>query len=543
VGAGNGVAILFGNSGADQVVGGAGLSLAFGNQGNDLVGGGNGLAVLFGNSGNDDVAGGNGLCVAFGNADHDLVSAGAGLAVLFGNSGEDRLQSGSGLSVLFGNANDDIIQPSGAGLFIAFGNVGNDVLVGGTGLNLNFGNAGDDQFFGGSGANITFGNADNDTIRGGGGVDFLFGNRGVDQIAGGGAKDFIFGNRDNDCLASDGGGDFLFGNRGNDQVRSASDGECDWLFGNRGNDDLYRCQTCDKRYGGRGSDSKHDSCDGCSLAAPARGEVRGTVLIDLDGDNVGDIGQAGVTVNAGSSTAVTDADGNYRIAGLAVGTYTVSQTVPAGYTQVSLPPTYSVTVGSMGIDLFQNQDFVNREECFVGPDAWGCLGTVCLPVPPQLECRPVVVRSVLRCPETGAICGDVSDCPCSDCVPSWAVVECACVNPETDCYMVFDAATPPHCSSQCLGGGAVHKCELVVEGDLYHCACLFGAPPVHRGDMNCDGQVNFGDINTFVLYLSNFASWQAAFPNCDPLNGDINGDGLYPSFGDINSFVALLSGG
>jgi hypothetical protein len=63
------------------------------------------------------------------------------------------------------------------------------------------------------------------------------------------------------------------------------------------------------------------------------------------------------------------------------------------------------------------------------------------------------------------------------------------------------------------------------------------------GDLNCDGAVNFGDINPFVQYLSNFAAWQAAFPNCPAINGDINGDGIYPSFGDINPFVALLTSG
>jgi hypothetical protein len=63
------------------------------------------------------------------------------------------------------------------------------------------------------------------------------------------------------------------------------------------------------------------------------------------------------------------------------------------------------------------------------------------------------------------------------------------------------------------------------------------------GDLNCDGVVNFGDINPFVLYLSNFASWQAAYPGCPSENGDINGDGTYPSFADINPFVALLTAG
>jgi hypothetical protein len=65
------------------------------------------------------------------------------------------------------------------------------------------------------------------------------------------------------------------------------------------------------------------------------------------------------------------------------------------------------------------------------------------------------------------------------------------------------------------------------------------------GDLNCDGRLDFGDINPFVLYLSNFAGWRTTYVGCDPLNGDIDGDGIYgqSSFGDINPFVTLLIGG
>ena len=69
-------------------------------------------------------------------------------------------------------------------------------------------------------------------------------------------------------------------------------------------------------------------------------------------------------------------------------------------------------------------------------------------------------------------------------------------------------------------------------------------PPVCVGDLNCDGFINFGDINPFVLYLSSFVGWQGAFPGCNELNGDINCDGLYgepADFGDINPFVALMT--
>ena len=61
------------------------------------------------------------------------------------------------------------------------------------------------------------------------------------------------------------------------------------------------------------------------------------------------------------------------------------------------------------------------------------------------------------------------------------------------------------------------------------------------GDLNCDGAVNFDDINPFVQVLSDPAGWQQQYPGCPLLNGDCNGDGLV-NFDDINAFVALLSG-
>lgn len=62
------------------------------------------------------------------------------------------------------------------------------------------------------------------------------------------------------------------------------------------------------------------------------------------------------------------------------------------------------------------------------------------------------------------------------------------------------------------------------------------------GDLNCDGTIDFADINPFVLYLSNNAAWQAAYPGCAISNGDINLDGTFGqgSFGDINPFVGLM---
>ncbi len=64
--------------------------------------------------------------------------------------------------------------------------------------------------------------------------------------------------------------------------------------------------------------------------------------------------------------------------------------------------------------------------------------------------------------------------------------------------------------------------------------------PGLRGDADCDGVVDFSDINAFVLALSNPAAWQAAYPECDLYNCDCNGNGS-AGFDDINPFVAILS--
>ncbi len=67
------------------------------------------------------------------------------------------------------------------------------------------------------------------------------------------------------------------------------------------------------------------------------------------------------------------------------------------------------------------------------------------------------------------------------------------------------------------------------------------APPLAPGDLNCDGAVDNGDIDAFVLALLDPAAYATAFPNCNIANGDVNGDGGVDN-GDIDAFVALLLG-
>jgi hypothetical protein len=108
-------------------------------------------------------------------------------------------------------------------------------------------------------------------------------------------------------------------------------------------------------------------------------------------------------------------------------------------------------------------------------------------------------------------------------------------------------AVPDECElagHDCNGNGVLDACDIASGTSVD--ANGNGIPDecdaaVLAGDLNCDGAVNFADINPFVLLLTDPAGWQAEHPGCPPLNGDINGDGSV-GFGDINPFVALLAG-
>ncbi len=59
------------------------------------------------------------------------------------------------------------------------------------------------------------------------------------------------------------------------------------------------------------------------------------------------------------------------------------------------------------------------------------------------------------------------------------------------------------------------------------------------GDTNCDGSVDNGDVDSFVLALTDRDAYQAANPTCNVNAADANGDGAVDN-GDIDAFVDVL---
>ncbi|HPM25356.1 MAG TPA: hypothetical protein PLP66_15715, partial [Phycisphaerae bacterium] len=146
---------------------------------------------------------------------------------------------------------------------------------------------------------------------------------------------------------------------------------------------------------------------------------------------------------------------------------------------------------------------------------------------------------------------DIANCDgsawCSDCNADGRLDECDIYEGwSVDCN---ENGVPDECdvaagtSGDCNANGTPDECEILYgwypddNGNLVPDPCEW-----HAGDVNCDGLVSFGDINPFVLLMSNPDGYLDAFPDCIRLNGDVNGDGA-ANFADINAFVLLLSGG
>jgi hypothetical protein len=84
------------------------------------------------------------------------------------------------------------------------------------------------------------------------------------------------------------------------------------------------------------------------------------------------------------------------------------------------------------------------------------------------------------------------------------------------------------------GGGALPRDVLIqsaVDGYVYESTV--------RGDLNCDGLINFFDIDPFVMTLFDPSAYETAYAFCHLLNADVDASGAV-NFFDIDPFINLL---
>lgn len=196
-----------------------------------------------------------------------------------------------------------------------------------------------------------------------------------------------------------------------------------------------------------------------------------------------------------------------------------------------------------------------------------CIGTGCLdPATPQ------------DCISAGGIyAGDGSQCGALACAKGACCVagvcsqeiESQCVSQGGTFQGVSTTCDPNPCPQPtgacCVGNGCFanqSETNCANVGGVWHgvgstCVDTNGnsiadvceAPTPCPGDANCDGEIDFFDIDPFVTALTGESNWQTYLTNsgsgttCDYLgNNDCNGDSEV-NFFDIDPFVALLAGG
>ena len=140
-------------------------------------------------------------------------------------------------------------------------------------------------------------------------------------------------------------------------------------------------------------------------------------------------------------------------------------------------------------------------------------------------------------PDDDSDADGVPDCidECPDTPPGTPVDESGCPMTGACCF-----PGPPE---MCLDDLDEDTCAGILgfyqsHGSTCAEACVFW----ENGDVNCDGNVDFFDIDPFVLAVTDPAGYAAAYPDCNIMLADCNGDG-FVNFFDIDCFVALITGG
>lgn len=225
-----------------DLTGWAGVERINGAGGDDEIDGANQLTplLLFGDGGADSLIGGSAADVLIGGDGDDILVGNAGNDVLLGNGGSNRFDGGAGDDTFFVGSSTDMIADGGSGtdkvvvtltggIHLQMGSwtgvervnglTGADILDA-TGMSSGIilsGSSGDDTLTGGAGDDTLYAGADDDHLNGGAGNDALIGGGGRDRLEGGGGDDFLLGGAGADV--------FLWtGNFGRDVVRDFTSG-------------------------------------------------------------------------------------------------------------------------------------------------------------------------------------------------------------------------------------------------------------------------------------------------------------------------------
>ncbi len=95
-------------------------------------------------------------------------------------------------------------------------------------------------------------------------------------------------------------------------------------------------------------------------------------------------------------------------------------------------------------------------------------------------------------------------------------------------------------SEDCNTNGTPDECDIADgtssddDGDGVPDECQ-----LPRGDLNCDGLIDFFDLDPFVLAITDPTGYEIAYPDCNIMHADCNMDGVVDFF-DIAPFVALI---
>ncbi len=319
---------MYGNAGADRLIGSNSADLLDGGADNDVLMGNNGNDRMLGGSGNDSYNGGGGIDTVEETVSGNVLLSNTSLTdagqqphsnmerfVISGSSGDDRLDTSAftrGPVTLLGLAGNDTLVGSSSGGDLLDGGEDNDftfvdrpaataamtVLINGdavsgsvrvNGVSDAISSIESASVLSGSGADTLdasgyfgtvtlMGNGGNDVIRGSQGGGILNGMAGNDSIAGGNGDESLYGGAGNDTLGGNGGNDKIKGQAGTDVI-NGGDGD-DTLLGEGDNNLPFGNDTI---RGGNG----HDWVDGGSGDDSLEGEAgNDTILGDCGRDKI-----------------------------------------------------------------------------------------------------------------------------------------------------------------------------------------------------------------------------------------------------------------